>query len=393
MKSIIRYIRGYYRIKVPSRHKIRVANILLHNGIENWHEESSEEGDLCFCISEKDYKKLLYIIDKNGTEVYIVYRRGLPSVIASHRNRAGLLAGLFCFFLIIILSSFYIWDIKIVSDTNINHNEILANLKALGCYEGTFVPSLDFDDLCIDYVNKHDNCSWISVNVKGTVAEVEIREREIYSHLPKEVPCNLVASHDAVIEDFQVYSGKSLVEQGNVVKKGDLLVSGIVEKKDQSKLRLCHAEGEVWATVDSELRVEVPFDYKKQEYTGQEWEKRQVRFFNFTFPVFSTVPKKKENCTHLTEYGDVVLFDEIELPLTMEKEVYRQYELKDARYTKEQAQAAAEHLMENKFAAELSGAQIIKISTNESVTDTAYILTCSVKCRMNIAKPVEIQTN
>ena len=67
-----------------------------------------------------------------------------------------------------------------VSTTDTPHNVIIKNLEALGCYEGAFVPSIDFENLCIDYVDKYTDFSWVSVNLKGTVAYVEIQEKKLY---------------------------------------------------------------------------------------------------------------------------------------------------------------------------------------------------------------------
>ena len=285
----------------------------------------------------------------------------------------------------------FIWDIKVVSETDTPHNVIIKNLEALGCYEGAFVPAIDFEDLCIDYVEKYHDFSWVSVNLKGTVAYVEIQEKKLHSE-EADTPRNLIASHGGIIEDYSVYGGKIQVESGNVVKKGDLLVSGIVENKD-GDISLCRAKGEVMATVDAALTVEVPFDYQKQIYTGRRFEEKRIRFFNFTFPFFSDKAPKDTDCTSLCEVESVVLFERIELPLSVEKQVYREYTVKDFVYSQKEAKAAAEALMKRKIAAELPAAELISVETEEKVTESSYILTLNIKCRMDITTPADIETN
>ncbi|MBQ3183284.1 MAG: sporulation protein YqfD [Clostridia bacterium] len=387
----VKWLWGYRKLRCERLHSVRLLNLMMQKGIDYFDLERTEEGEISFLLLEKEYKILMSILDKTDIKVYSVYCRGVPFVIKAHRNRGGLVFGLAIYLTIIFLSSFFIWDIKVVSTTDTPHNVIIKNLEALGCYEGAFVPSIDFENLCIDYVDKYTDFSWVSVNLKGTVAYVEIQEKKLYGE-EADTPRNLIASYGGIIEDYSVYEGRSQVETGNVVKRGDLLVSGIVDNKD-GDFRLCRAKGEVMATVDAALTVEVPFSYQKQIYTGRCFEEKRIRFFNLTFPYFSDDVPKDINCTSLEEVASAVLFEEIELPLSLEKTAYREYTVKDFVYSEEEAKAAAEALMKRKISKELPNAELISVETSEKTTESSYILTLNIKCRMDITTPAEIETN
>jgi len=176
---LVKWLYGYRKVFCEKGYGIRVLNIMLRNNIGYWGLKRGEDERFEFSLLEKDYKNLLSLLDKYQLRVYSVKGRGLRFICKAHKNRAGLLVGLFLFFILLLSSSLFIWEVKVVSDTDIPHNEILANLKTLGCFEGSFVPSIDFEDLCIDYVNKYKDCSWISVNLKGTVAYVEIQDKDL----------------------------------------------------------------------------------------------------------------------------------------------------------------------------------------------------------------------
>ncbi len=386
----VKFLWGYRKLGCERLHSVRLLNIMMRENIDYFGLERTEEGDITFLILEKEYKILTSILDKTDIKVYSVYCRGIPFVIKAHRNRAGLIFGLVIYLAIIFSSSLFIWDIKVESDTDTPHNVIIKNLETLGCYEGAFVPAIDFENLCIDYVDKYHDFSWISVNLKGTVAYVEIQEKKLHSE-EADTPRNLIASHDGIIEDYSVYEGRSQVEAGNVVKKGDLLVSGIVDNKE-GDFSLCRARGEVMAQVDAALTVEVPYSYQKQIYTGRRFEEKRIRFFNFTFPYFSDKPPTDISCTSLCERDAAVLFECIELPLAIEKTVYREYTAKEFVYTEDEAKRAAEALMKRKISAELPDAELITVETEEKTTETSYILTLNVKCRMDITTPSDIQT-
>lgn len=385
---LVKWLMGYRLAECDRGAGIRVLNVMMRNNIEYWGLKRGADGEYIFSLLEKDYKKLLSLLDKYQLRVYSVKGRGLPFVCKAHKNRVGLIVGSIIFMIIIFLSSLFIWDVEIVSDTDIPHNEILANLKELGCYEGAFVPSIDFENLCIDYAAQYKNCSWISVNLRGTVAYVEIRDRQLYQRA-ESTPANLVASRSGIIEGYSVYSGRAHVTSGDVVKKGDLLVSGIVESK-HGVLRLCRADGEVNAIVDTVLRVEVPYSSQKQVYTGRSYEKSVLRFFNFELPLFSSEPD--EDCLYTTsrESGAVVLFDKIELPLSIEKEVFCEYTVEEFTYTHSEAEKVADTMMDDKFRQELPSAQLISVTSSGEHTEDGYILECRVRCRMNIAEHRDI---
>lgn len=387
---LVKWLYGYRKVFCEKGYGIRVLNVMLRNNIGYWGLKRGEDERFEFSLLEKDYKNLLSLLDKYQLRVYSVKGRGLPFICKAHKNRAGLLVGLFLFFILLLSSSLFIWEVKVVSDTDIPHNEILANLKTLGCFEGSFVPSIDFEDLCIDYVNKYKDCSWISVNLKGTVAYVEIQDKRIYDEL-NSTPRNLVAGYDGIIESFSVYSGKSMVESGSVVKKGDILVSGIVDSK-HGEVRLCRADAEVKALVELTFCEEVMYSYKKQVFTDRECEKKSLRFFDLTLPL--SLEATPDYCEYTTsrESNGAVVFDVIELPLSIEKEVMREYIVEDFTYTPDEAERVAEARMKKRIEGELFSSEIISIETNGENTKDSYILTCKIKCRLDIAMPKDIKT-
>lgn len=387
---LVKWLWGYRKLVCHQQHGERLLNILLREGISYFDLKREENGDLSFLILEKEYKILMSILDKRAVKVYSVYGRGLPFLLKTRRNRAGILVGLILYFVLIFASSFFIWDVRVTSGTETPHNEIIEMLRLQGCYEGAFIPSIDFEKLCIDFVDENRDFSWMSVNVRGTVAYVEIREKELYDE-PSDTPRNLIASHDGIIEDYSVYEGKSAVKVGNVVKKGDLLVSGVVEDKE-GETRLCRGRGRVVARVEATLTVTVPYKYQQLCRNGKSYEERRLKFFNIFIDLPSTSPPDKSNCCERVERSALVLFERIELPLSIESRIFYECITETESYTESEAKQVAQRLMREKFAKELPGAEIISIATQETEGESEYTLSCSIKCRMDITQPSEIIT-
>lgn len=105
---------------------------------------------------------------------------------------------------------------------------------------------------------------------KGSLLCIEIREkRKAAAFYDDTVPTNVVASEDGLILSCDVLQGTEEVKVGSAVRKGDLLISGIVTYRNGSE-KMLHADGIVRAeTKDNfsisrqNLNVYELTDYKK----------------------------------------------------------------------------------------------------------------------------------
>ena len=70
--------------------------------------------------------------------------------------------------------------------------------------------------------------SWAALNVKGTTVTLNVRETALPSDKSDELPPMMVAKKSGVVRSVELYSGKSAVKVGSVVKEGDLLISGFI---------------------------------------------------------------------------------------------------------------------------------------------------------------------
>jgi similar to stage IV sporulation protein len=136
-------------------------------------------------------------------------------------------------------------------------SEIRKELKAGGLFVGSYIPALHIGELENRVLLSSDTLSWITVNLDGTVARVQVIERtEPQAGETGRLPANLVAGADGQIELIQLYRGNCLVKMGQAVKKGELLVSGIYESASVG-LRYTRAAGQVLARTERVIRLEV----------------------------------------------------------------------------------------------------------------------------------------
>ena len=152
-----------------------------------------------------------------------------------------------------------VWDVRIEGNESVPDEAVLAQLEELGFGIGTRYRNIDFDRLQTDYLAAQNELAWLSVYMDGTVARVQVWEMR--GKPPRKIPdgvyANVTAAEDGVVEEVRVLEGQAAVRPGDVIRAGEIAISGAVEKKDGG-VRFEYAEGEVLATTAKVLTAEVP---------------------------------------------------------------------------------------------------------------------------------------
>ena len=93
--------------------------------------------------------------------------------------------------------------------------------------------------------------------------------RELYRNERKKhehgTYANIVADCDGVVEEVNVVEGQAAVFPGQLVRKGQVLISGVVDGKD-GEFRYEYAEGEVMQDCDFNMRKSQCESRKKSIY-------------------------------------------------------------------------------------------------------------------------------
>lgn len=209
-------------------------------------EKTRRKAERFFCVlRRRDEKKAASAFRAAGLS-FAVRRRGLPHLFQRYRGRPGLLLGLVLFFFLVFSSENFIFDIRVSGNETLTDGEVLAMLEEDGVKIGGYLPELDLDGICVQFARRHGEVSWISVNMMGTVAEVELREYAAGEDrapdgsgahgTPRSLKA-LVAERDGVVERCEVYGGSALVQPMQVVRRGELLISASCRLRDGSSWR------------------------------------------------------------------------------------------------------------------------------------------------------------
>lgn len=390
---ILNFIYGYYKIEADYSQKIKILNLMKQYNINYWNLKYDDEDGLTFKILRKEYKKLFNILDKNGCIVYIVYEKGLPNYFKRYRNRIGILFGTMIFFGLLWLSTLFIWDMEINGNHTVKDEIIIERLAKLGCEIGSFIPAIDFDKLCNDYILYFDDASWISVNLIGTVANVEMRERikDEYG-IADNRPANIIAKCDGFIESYQVIAGKREIEIATVVRKGDILISGVVEMKS-GELKLIRAEGKINAVTNRSYTVNVPLNYTKKSYTGVSENKKTIKIFGKNINFYINDEISIEKYDKIVDVNRIILFGVIKLPVTIQTETYNEYDYIPWELTEDEARIIAEKKMTDLLLKELIASDVLEQNITSGIINDEYVITCDIRCLEDIAELSVILTD
>ncbi|MBE6824149.1 MAG: hypothetical protein E7513_02260 [Ruminococcaceae bacterium] len=282
MLEIFRFLKGYVCFKIIGRYPERFINIITKSSLAIWNARRVDK-TLCACMYIKDYLSIRYYAKKCKVRLKITSKHGLPFYIRKYKNRVGVLIGVAVFIAVLSFMSCFIWTIDVVGLETVSYTHLLEVLKNNGLYIGTFKPSVSFSTISRDTMLDIDDIGWMAVNVQGSHASVEIKEKAKSPQVPDyHKPANVKAKCDGLILSINTYEGNALFKSGSAVVKDQLLVSSVIEDK-LGGVKLVRANAQVMAQTK---RVQT-FCVKKiidQVSFGEKKQRSSVSVFNVTFP-------------------------------------------------------------------------------------------------------------
>lgn len=266
----LRFITGYISLTAEGGFPERFINLCRLKGIILW-ELRSRNGVITACTDRKGYLKIRPVARKSGMKVRIKKKHGLPFFLNRHSRRVGILIGLcFCVAALSILST-RIWSIDVTGNIRVPSEEIIEAFEELGIKKGVAGNKIDITAAEISALQKLPDISWLNINISGSAALIEVRERADSPENDEDnTPSDIIAARDGQIVILRPFNGTQEQKIGNPVLKGDLLISGIEENKDLT-VSFCRAKGYVVARTNRsvgvsqsrEIEAGIPADEKK----------------------------------------------------------------------------------------------------------------------------------
>ena len=375
MLQFIQYLKGYVCIRVWGYSPERFMNLCSNHDILLWDIKNHGEY-YTMCITVCGFRRLRPIVRKTGTRVVIQKRCGLPFFLPKWKKRKIFLLGLIGSFAFWIWMSTFIWAVDLEGNHSISQDVFMDFLVEQKVYVGMKRNQVDIEELEKKIRQSFDIVTWTSARIDGTRLEIQIRENKVdvgrsegdggQEEKQKESGqgSNLVAEWDGTVVAMVTRRGVPQVTIGSQVKKGDILVTGMVpvyhEDTTIKGYQFYEADADIYISRLLALTEELPFSYQQKDYTGEE--KKQVLFGvldqEFMFGLGSVNYK---NYDKVTDKRQVCLLDNFYLPVYYGSSVNREYVVTEKKYSQEEVKAIfAEKLKKIMADLEEEGVQIVR---------------------------------
>lgn len=378
--NLIRWFRGFVVFDIIGRFPERFINLSTRQGhfvLFSKPRKDNFTAALLLC----DYRTIRPIARKSGVRLKVRERHGLPFLLGKYKARCGLLIGLLLFLIITVFMQSFVWTIEFSGLTTISQSTLKEALAEEGVFVGAFKPTLDLSAVQRKIMKNIDEVGWMSVNIIGTKAEVEVKEKELKPHiLEANVPCNIKAGMDGLILSMNTKYGKAVVSSGSAVIKGSLLVSAVVENPS-GDVSIVHADAKVMA--QTQRTKSFVLERKGVFYKPTDEASRyRLRAFWLEFPITVTSVKQSYTSRFVTKS---VFLNNTEMPISVTVEHCSRFSPNIYSLSQSQAQGifAVEDYLYRLFS--LSECESINAQRHYAETDSFYSMDVLYECEEDIA--------
>ena len=379
MIELLKYMRGYLRIRVSGFSPERFMNLCSNKGILLW--DIVREGDVYFmCINLRGFWELRPIVKKTGTRVAVLERYGLPFFLPKMLKRKVFVAGLILTIAFWIFSSFYIWDIELEGNYQITEDVFESFLKEQQVRIGMRKDDLDIESLEKEIRRYFSQITWASAKITGTKLQIDIKENDapIIIERPETAEgLDLVSEYDGTIVAMIVRSGVPKVAIGDTVEQGALLVEGKVpiynEDATVREYYYVNADADIILEHITNFTASLPFDHVEKEYTGREEKSYYLKLGGQSFKLPQERPFQVYDS--LIRETRPIALEKLSIPVFWGEITHREYQNVEYQYTLEEAkEILKQKLMDFIASLEEKGVQIIEKNVKIDTSDAEWVV-------------------
>lgn len=382
MLRLYRFLIGYLTVVLVGNDCEKILNIaarerIIFNAL--YYRKGKIEGR----ISVSDFRRMRYLLRGSKTRIHVMKKHGLPFIIDRYNNRLGFFAGFALFFAIIYVLSLFVWNVEVSGNKRVSNQEIISVCNKLSIAEGRYKGAINPKTDAQRFLLNSKGIAWASITIEGCVLTVNVSEIKNEANIRKE-PCNIIASHDGIIKRMDITQGNSVVAVDDVVKKGDLLVSGIFERLEGTEF--VYSEGVVEAQTTRTFTAEADYIQTKKEPTGKKYSHTVFSAFNIDIPLY--IGQIKGDCIFETNHKQLQLFGK-KIPVSLTTKNCSMTRDKSVKYSEQELK----DMLKKDIKAEISKTGIKKYTVKEEnfvQTEKGIKLTVTIVGIENIAQKEKI---
>jgi similar to stage IV sporulation protein len=212
----------------------KFLNLASQRRIPLWNIKRLQGDVLIVSTRVGGFRQLHPLVRKTGCKIKIKRKAGFPFLGAQLRRRWALCLGALLCLVAACLLTGQVWFIQLVGCPQRLEKEVKTQLASAGLSIGANKGQLDPNQIAEKLLTQNEALAWAGVEFHGTLARVRVVPKLIAKE-KEQGPCHLVATRDAELIHLIVYSGQGLAQAGEMVKKGQILVTGqVLYKPDEA---------------------------------------------------------------------------------------------------------------------------------------------------------------
>lgn len=375
---------GYRKLRVDPSDLSGVTSILLRNSLL-----SVINNDGTITVKEGDFKKIQEIL---SGRIDFEYSEplGFPGVVKRTKHKSAILVSVVLTALIVIFLSDVIWDVRVEGNEILTDGDIVLALSEEGFEIGDLWGKINKSRVETSFLQNNKNISWININRRGSVAYVKVIESDVNQNNTEEIKgySNIVASSDCVIEEITVKRGTAVVKPGDVVKKGDLLVAGVLPA--ESGGGFCYAEAGVVGRVSDTLSVQIDRNTQKLISNEKKLYSLSLNFFKISINIFKLYGNLTKEYDIIENEISYSLFDKYKLPLSITAVYILKPVFADIEYSDEELTRIASERLNSLMMSRLHAGDLLKMKTYGEFTNAGYSLSTDIIFLCEVGQRVEL---
>lgn len=175
----------------------------------------------------------------------------------------------------------YIYEVEVVENDQELKDFITETLNQKGIKKLSKKPT-DLEKIKNEILEENKSkIEWLEIIESGIKYIVKVEERIDNKSDAIDIASNIVAKKDGIIKKVIASSGKVLVEKEMVVKKGDILITGLISEEEKVR-----SSGNIYANVWYKVESGVSLHTKIHELTKNSKKGIRIRFFNRNFELY-----------------------------------------------------------------------------------------------------------
>lgn len=381
--------KGYIKVRLSGAQIERFLNLCAAQGIviqnlTNYDDQYEME------ISVSDYYKLRMPGKKTKTHYKILEKHGMPFFFYRNRKRKAFFIGVFILFLILSVSTEFIWDIRFDGNSYYSDGTLLELLNKDNIECGMKKDKIDCLHIAEYIRTQCPDIVWVSAKIDGTCLVVELKENTESETDTEEdvsgVPCDLIADMDGIIVSIVTRQGTPLVKAGETCKKGDILVSGSVDILDNdgnvAETRSVISDADIFIDGNYSYYQEISRNYEEKIYDkSQKFPYLNIWGLELPYPL-----SDDKSYEIIKNQVPVYLTDSFCLPVSYGWIELKPYEIKTCKYSEQKIRELSERNLQY-FMKELvnEGCQIVGKNITVSVSENR----CQAKGTIEVIRKSE----